>query len=61
ATATGLRLTPTLVFDYPTAATVVGYLHTELFGADDPTEDLSEASAADLFAILDAELATLDD
>ncbi|MFD7034036.1 SDR family NAD(P)-dependent oxidoreductase, partial [Streptomyces sp. NPDC059917] len=33
--ATGLRLSSTAVFDYPTPSAMVGYLRGELFGADD--------------------------
>jgi acyl carrier protein len=58
ASATGLRLPPMLVFDYPTAAAVADHLHAELFGGEDTGagRDLGSATAAELFEILDQEL-----
>ncbi|MBD3005317.1 SDR family NAD(P)-dependent oxidoreductase, partial [Streptomyces sp. 5-10] len=54
---TGHRLPPTLVFDYPTVAAVAEYLHTEFFAAPDASgPELDEATAEELFGILDNEL-----
>jgi hypothetical protein len=55
ATATGRTLNPMLVFDHPNVTEVVAYLLTEL---TDPSgsDDLSTASADELFSILDTEL-----
>lgn len=32
--ATGLALSPTLIFDYPNCAALAGYMHSELIGTD---------------------------
>ena len=65
---TGLRLPPTLLFDYPSVAVLSGHLRRQLFGAElaEPAPplpavaDLSGASAADLFDILDNELSAAE-
>jgi acyl transferase domain-containing protein/NADP-dependent 3-hydroxy acid dehydrogenase YdfG/acyl carrier protein len=56
--ATGHRLPPTLIFDHPSIAAVAAHL-AGLIGAGSQTvaQDLSAASADELFAILDDELA----
>jgi malonyl CoA-acyl carrier protein transacylase len=52
---TGCRLTPTLIFDYPSPDKLAAHLRELLFGADDTAEDLSGASAEELFDILDGQ------
>ncbi|WP_329572884.1 type I polyketide synthase [Kitasatospora sp. NBC_01266] len=52
---TGARLTPTLIFDYPTPDKLAAHLRELLFGADTGADDLSSASADELFSILDGE------
>ncbi|MET9888051.1 type I polyketide synthase, partial [Streptomyces sp. NPDC006430] len=52
---TGCRLTPTLIFDYPSPVKLAAHLSALLFGADEPEDDLSAATAEELFDILDAE------
>ncbi|MFC5853790.1 type I polyketide synthase [Streptomyces chlorus] len=55
---TGLRLSPTLAFDHPTASAVTAYVNTEMFGhaeAEEADADLASATAEELFAILDSE------
>ncbi|PXX71465.1 acyl transferase domain-containing protein [Nocardia tenerifensis] len=55
AAATGCALPPSLVFDYPSVAALATHLHETMFGAD-PADDLADATADELFAILDQEL-----
>ncbi|MFD4863624.1 beta-ketoacyl reductase, partial [Streptomyces atratus] len=50
---TGCRLAPTLIFDYPSAAELAVHLRRTLFGDDTPQDDLSAATAEELFDILD--------
>nr|WP_190160633.1 type I polyketide synthase [Streptomyces litmocidini] len=55
---TGLRLSPTLAFDHPTASAITAYVNTEMFGRAAPEksdDDLASATAEELFAILDGE------
>jgi acyl carrier protein len=52
---TGCRLTPTLIFDYPSPDKLATHLREQLFAPDAASDDLSEASAEDLFDILDGE------
>ncbi|MFE5765949.1 type I polyketide synthase [Streptomyces sp. NPDC056492] len=52
---TGSRLTPTLIFDYPSPIKLAAHLRELLFGAEDPEDDLSAATAEELFDILDGE------
>ncbi|MFB6808321.1 type I polyketide synthase [Streptomyces sp. NPDC056387] len=52
---TGCRLTPTLIFDYPSPVKLAAHLRELLFGAEDPEDDLSAATAEELFDILDGE------
>ncbi|WUQ23231.1 SDR family NAD(P)-dependent oxidoreductase [Streptomyces sp. NBC_00236] len=52
---TGCRLAPTLIFDYPSAAELATHLRQALFGEDTPADDLSAATADELFDILDGE------
>ncbi|MEZ7007444.1 SDR family NAD(P)-dependent oxidoreductase [Streptomyces sp. AD55] len=50
---TGCRLAPTLIFDYPSAAELAAHLRLTLFGEDASPDDLSAATADELFDILD--------
>ncbi|MFD7833922.1 SDR family NAD(P)-dependent oxidoreductase [Streptomyces sp. NPDC059761] len=52
---TGSRLTPTLIFDYPSPLKLATHLRELLFGTEYPEEDLSAATAEELFDILDGE------
>ncbi|AEV86938.1 putative type-I PKS [Actinoplanes sp. SE50] len=58
--ATGHRLPPTLIFDFPSPGALAAHLHRKLVApaaAPIPARaDLSTANAEDLFAMLDAEL-----
>ncbi|WP_189958816.1 beta-ketoacyl reductase, partial [Streptomyces alanosinicus] len=52
---TGCRLNPTLIFDYPSPDKLSAHLREQLFGAEEEADDLSGASAEELFSILDGE------
>ncbi|MEB3905291.1 type I polyketide synthase, partial [Mycobacterium ulcerans] len=41
--ATGLALSPTLIFDYPNSAALAGYMHRELVGASPQSDTTAEA------------------
>ena len=58
-TATGLRLSATLIFDYPTPRTLVGHLQTRLFRVDHSPEDLILKGIGDVESLL-AELNVSD-
>ncbi|MEU8703531.1 type I polyketide synthase, partial [Streptomyces sp. NPDC048680] len=53
---TGCRLAPTLIFDYPSAAELATHLRHTLFGEDTPADDLSAATADELFDLLDGDM-----
>ncbi|MEU8630479.1 type I polyketide synthase, partial [Streptomyces sp. NPDC048669] len=53
---TGCRLAPTLIFDYPSAAELATHLRQTLFGEDTPADDLSAATADELFDLLDGDI-----
>ncbi|MFJ2709178.1 type I polyketide synthase, partial [Streptomyces sp. NPDC087428] len=53
---TGCRLAPTLIFDYPSATELATHLRQTLFGEDTPADDLSAATADELFDLLDGDM-----
>ncbi|SCD82043.1 type I polyketide synthase [Streptomyces sp. ScaeMP-e83] len=53
---TGSRLAPTLIFDYPSATDLAAHLSRVLFGDRTPDDDLSTATADELFDLLDGDL-----
>ncbi|WP_225976853.1 type I polyketide synthase [Streptomyces sp. CS065A] len=53
---TGSRLAPTLIFDYPSATDLAAHLSRVLFGDRVPDDDLSTATADELFDLLDGDL-----
>jgi polyketide synthase 12 len=46
--ATGLALSPTLIFDYPNSAALAGYFHKELLGATSPDTQRAAPGEAEL-------------
>ena len=46
--ATGLALSPTLIFDYPNSAALAGYFHQELVGAEHPPTQQAAPGEAEL-------------
>ncbi|EUA09088.1 short chain dehydrogenase family protein [Mycobacterium kansasii 662] len=46
--ATGLALSPTLIFDYPNSAALAGYMHRELLGASPPDAPVAAPGEAEL-------------
>ncbi|HEY0229258.1 MAG TPA: type I polyketide synthase, partial [Mycobacterium sp.] len=47
-TASGLALSPTLIFDYPNSAALAGYMHRELIGAAELTAPAAAPGEADI-------------
>jgi polyketide synthase 12 len=46
--ATGLALSPTLIFDYPNCAALAGYMHQELIGASEQSTPTAAPGEADI-------------
>src|SRR6202012_5390562 len=46
--ATGLALSPTLIFDYPTPAALAGYMYTELVGTSQPQAPAAAPGEAEI-------------
>ncbi|WP_139822315.1 type I polyketide synthase, partial [Mycobacterium lacus] len=46
--ATGLALSPTLIFDYPNSAALAGYMHSELVGNSEQTAPAAAAGEAEI-------------
>jgi polyketide synthase 12 len=51
-TATGLALSPTLIFDYPNSAALAGYFHGELLGAPSQPEATSAPGEAEIQRVI---------
>jgi acyl carrier protein len=58
--ATGKRLPPTVIFDYPSAQELAGHVRELLFGVEEEADDLSAATADELFDLLDSEFGDLE-
>ncbi|TDQ04402.1 acyl transferase domain-containing protein [Labedaea rhizosphaerae] len=58
--ATGKRLPPTVIFDYPSAQELAGHVRELLFGVEEQADALSDATADELFSLLDNEFGDLE-
>ncbi|MBY0443095.1 MAG: ketoreductase and phosphopantetheine attachment site domain-containing protein, partial [Mycobacteriaceae bacterium] len=50
--ATGLGLSPTLIFDYPNSAALAGYMHQELLGTTEPHGEKAAPGEAEIQRVL---------